>query len=294
MARAMPRPGVPVQLATTTAPAPPGNASLIGKEELEEARAVLNRARDELAPNQWALLDSKLTEAERAFEHFNTVASASGKVALVGRGAEQLSKAGRTVEIIEGIEKLAHAGPALALLILLWPSETAGPEYDHGPDWVPPEESFKAKLREVSKAAQQVRSELAAAHRDAPSGTREQSMLNLPDRDWDEAVKRQARDKSPATKPKPPEVKIPDENWNPEPGQDWDGPCTPKGSGGPGQFRPPRAPKDWVYCRYQCGRYQIEIFDVLGKSGKDCTNRENLERAERLAKRAHRQLGRGL
>jgi hypothetical protein len=51
----------------------------------------------------------------------------------------------------------------LALLMLLWPSETAGPEYDHGPDWLPPEQEFKEKLREVSLAAQQVRSELAAS-----------------------------------------------------------------------------------------------------------------------------------
>src|SRR5947209_5748932 len=64
---------------------PTVDPSFIGQEALEQARAILSEARTELEPRQWELLDGKLTEAERAFERFNRVANASGKVAQVAR-----------------------------------------------------------------------------------------------------------------------------------------------------------------------------------------------------------------
>ncbi len=77
------------------------------------------------------------------------------------------------------------------LLILLWPSETAGPEHDHGPEWLPPEQELKAKLRELSIAAEQVRSEIAAQASPSP----EIAPLAQPN-----ALPREAREKIPEWK----------------------------------------------------------------------------------------------
>lgn len=43
-------------------------SSSIGKADLNEARRLLSEAHNELEPQQWALLDSKLVEAERAWD----------------------------------------------------------------------------------------------------------------------------------------------------------------------------------------------------------------------------------
>jgi hypothetical protein len=157
------RPLVRVQLASdTTAPATPANnrGDFIGKRELAEARATLDEAKTKLDPEQWARLDARLTNAERSFERFQAAAAATGSAPLVLRGVSQLSRAGGAAALFEGAG-IAASTPALALLVLLWPSETADSAHDHGPDWLPPAEDFKAKLRAVSQEAQRVQSELA-------------------------------------------------------------------------------------------------------------------------------------
>jgi len=172
-ARAEPdRPDAPVRLASDTPAKREGNeADSIGKRELEQARATLNEAKAKLAPEKWARLDAKLSEAERSYARFAAVAAMTGEVAQVARGSSQVAKAGRAAELIEGAE-LAAALPALTLLVLLWPSETADSAHDHGPDSASPAEDFKSKLRAVSQEAQRVQSELAhqatAAPRVAP------------------------------------------------------------------------------------------------------------------------------
>jgi len=108
----------------------------------------------------------------------------------------------------------------------------------------------------------------------------------------EEAVRRAGGRKT-APEPRPPHVSVPDETWEPEPGQRWDGPCTWKGSGGPGSSRPENAPPDWVHCRYQCGKYQVELFDILGKSGADCNRPHLFKRAEELAKAFHKRRAKG-
>jgi hypothetical protein len=149
-----------VRLASdTSAKAERNRADFIGKQELEQARATLNEAKAKLAPDKWARLDAKLTEAEQSYARFAAVAAVTGEVPLVARGASQVAKAGRAAELIDGAEMAA--APALVFLVLLWPSETADAEHDHGPDWLPPADDFKAKLRAVSQEAQQVQSELA-------------------------------------------------------------------------------------------------------------------------------------
>ena len=234
--------GTPILLAN----APVDPTARIGQATLERARTLLVEARNELEPGQWKLLESRLTEAERAFERFNRFARANGRVAEVARSAE-VPEAGRTGEV-SAIGKAARAGPLLALLILLWPSETAGPADDHGPGPVNPEEEFKGKLRQLSLAAQQVQSELVSARQDS-------------------AVEA-ARQDGPS---KPNTVEIHDKN------APKDAPCTFEGGGSKEGI------EGWVRCTYVCGRYVVNLYDVWGTSTKACEEPLQLQRARRLA-----------
>jgi hypothetical protein len=156
-------PSVPIQRVSAEAPPAQGNSSVIGKRELLEARELLDRARGELEPQQWALLDTRLREAEQAFQAFSVAATAAGRAAVVARGAETAVEAGRAGEVVEGIARsLPRTGGLLLLLGILWPSETADAAHDHGPDWNPAEQEFKAKLWALAQAGHQVRAELAA------------------------------------------------------------------------------------------------------------------------------------
>jgi len=251
---------IPIELASAASPTA-NNLPVINKATLDEARTLLAQARNELEPPQWELLHNKLSEAEEAFARFNRVATANGKAAQVPRGSEAVAESSRTGEATNGLGSAARVGPLLALLILLWPAETAGPEYDHGPDGLLQEEKFKAKLREVSKAAQQVKSELAASRR-----------------------------KQGSPRPRPPEVTVPFPDWKPGPGERWDGPCFLKGITGPGANLPPNAPPGEIMCTIQCGKYQIKFF-ALGNSGDVCTDPDLLARAQDLATRTHNPRG---
>src|SRR5690242_6229012 len=112
-------------------PAP--ERSWIGKTDLDKARALLSRAREDLEPRQWEQLDRKLTAAERAFEHFSRAARTSGQAAEVARGAEGLAQAGRARTLAEFFPRV---GPLLVGLVLLYPFSTAGSEIDRRPEWV--------------------------------------------------------------------------------------------------------------------------------------------------------------
>jgi hypothetical protein len=140
----------------------------IGKQDLVRAREVVSTIRNELAPHQRELLDRKLVEAERAFERFNRVASASGRTAEIARGPEGSRAAGRGVSTARGVALIRTASYGLALLILLWPAETAGPEHDRSPEWLGPKMELEDKLRELSLAAQQVQAELELAAATSP------------------------------------------------------------------------------------------------------------------------------
>jgi uncharacterized protein DUF6310 len=174
----MPRPHVLV-------PAPPPGPSIllvsapmepvpqgarIGRGELEQARALLSRARDDLQPRQWEMLDRKLTAAERAFERFSSAAKASGQTAEVVRGAEAPAQAGRARTAAGALPRV---GPLLAGLVLLWPSSTAGPEADSRPPWVDAQQEFEARLREVAEASGQLMVELEAQPRAVKESARE-------------------------------------------------------------------------------------------------------------------------
>jgi hypothetical protein len=65
---------------------PTPERSWIGKADLDKARALLSRARQDIEPRPWEQLDRKLTAAERAFERFSRAAKASGQAAEVVRG----------------------------------------------------------------------------------------------------------------------------------------------------------------------------------------------------------------
>jgi len=254
--------GTPVQWAMD--PVNPVGRARIGKDSLVRARTLLSEARNELAPSQWELLENRLAEAERAYEPFAKVAGASGKAAEVERAAKA-PEAGLGAEPSGAGKALARAGPLLALLILLWPAETADRQHDHGPNWISPEEeAFKSALRELSRAARQVEAELVAVH-------------------GGPGVKASQRDRP----PRPNEVGA-NPNW--KSGQPEDSPCEFRGGGGNGLSLPP----GWLRCTYVCGKYLVKLYDVWGESSDACKRPPHLIRAKKEAENFARRKGKGL
>lgn len=149
-------------------PVQPG--AWIGKAELDQARALLARARNDLEPRQWEALEGKLAAAERAFERFSRAAQTSGQATEVMRGAEGIARAGRARTLTE---VLPRVGPLLAVLVLLYPSSTAPAELDRRPEWVDTRREYEACLREVSKASWQLMEELEAQPRAKKAPARE-------------------------------------------------------------------------------------------------------------------------
>jgi hypothetical protein len=156
-------------------PAP--ERSRIGKVDLDQARALLSRARKDLEPRQWESLDRKLTAAERAFERFSRAARTSGQAAEVVREVEGLAQAGRASEAPLA---LSRVGPVLVALVLLWPSSTAGPESDSRPPWVDAQLELEARLRDVSESSRHLMAELEAQPRPAKAPARQPSPQRQP------------------------------------------------------------------------------------------------------------------
>ncbi|MBM7113898.1 hypothetical protein [Archangium primigenium] len=130
----------------------------IAKADLEQARALLLQARNDLEPRQWEALAGKLTAAERAFERFSQATKASGQAAEVVRGAEGIAQASRARAWVEVSPRV---GPLLVFLVLLDPSSTAGPEIDRRPEWVDAQGEYEARLREVAEESRRLMGERA-------------------------------------------------------------------------------------------------------------------------------------
>jgi hypothetical protein len=156
---------------------PTPERSWIGKADLDQARALLSRARKDIEPRQWEELDRKLTAAQRAFERFSRAARTSGQAAEVARGVEGLAQAGRASETSLA---LSRVGPVLVALVLLWPSSTAGPESDSRPPWVDAQREFEARLRDVSESSRQLMAEWEAQPRPAKVPAREPAPQKQP------------------------------------------------------------------------------------------------------------------
>jgi hypothetical protein len=135
---------------------PVRQASRIGKADLEQARALLSRARHDLEPRQWEALDGKLTSAERAFERFSRAAKASGQAAEVARGAEGVAQAGHARTLAEFLPRV---GPLLVGLVLLYPFSTARPEIDRRPEWVDAQREYEARLLDVAEESRRLMEE---------------------------------------------------------------------------------------------------------------------------------------
>lgn len=146
--------------------------SRIGGVDLAQARMLLSRARQDLEPRHWELLDRKLTAAERAFERFSILSRTNRQAAEVERGAKRLAPAGQARTFTGA---LSRVGPFLIGLVLLWPAPTAGPELDRRPPWVDTQREFEARLRDVSEASRQLMAELEAQPRAAKASAREPS-----------------------------------------------------------------------------------------------------------------------
>ena len=150
-----PTPGPRIRLVSSPMEPTP-ERSWIGKADLDKARALLSRARQDIEPRQWEQLNRKLTAAERAFERFSRAAKASGQAAEVVRGAEGVAQAGRARTLAEFLPRV---GPLLVGLVLLYPSSTAGPEIDRRPAWVDAQGEYEARLREVAKESRRLMEE---------------------------------------------------------------------------------------------------------------------------------------
>jgi hypothetical protein len=234
--------------------------SRIRRANLDEARALLSEARTELEPSQWALLDGKLAAAEEAWKRFEALARASGRAAEIGRGAEGLAEAGRVGEASKNIRTLPRIGPLLVLLALLWPSKTAGPEYDEMPPWLDAQLEAEARLRDVAQASEQVRAEIEATRR--TGGKRPKT--------------RQPEFSGPQ------EVEILDEEEQPQGQPPGDPPCIHIETRGSGAFRNVNEPPGEIRCRYKCGRVKFFLW-VWGNSDADCVTPGQLARAQREA-----------
>jgi hypothetical protein len=104
----------------------------------------------------------------------------------------------------------------------------------------------------------------------------------VPERESEEAVKKE----------RPPQPNRVDVNWDwqaPGPKAPRYRPCHLQGQGGPGPFKPEKAPSDWIRCTYVCGRYEVRLYDVRLKKDADgkpmdataiCKEWINLKRAE--------------
>jgi hypothetical protein len=149
------------------------------------------------------------------------------------------------------------------MLALLWPRSTATSEYSELPPWLEAQLEFEATLRDVSTAAQQVRSELEAAH----GGAAEPPEI--------EAARRRSQQgaPTPANGPKQPA------GGDQPPA---DPPCFHKGTTGSGAFRGEKAPPGEMTCWYQCGDLEIQLL-VSGNSGTECEKPINFERAAKKA-----------
>ena len=135
---------------------PTPERSWIGKADLDKARALLSRARQDIEPRQWEQLNRKLTAAERAFERFSRAAKASGQAAEVVRGAEGVAQAGRARTLAEFLPRV---GPLLMGLVLLYPFSTAGPEIDRRPEWVDAQREYEARLLDVAEESRRLMEE---------------------------------------------------------------------------------------------------------------------------------------
>lgn len=93
--------------------------------------------------------------------------------------------------------------------------------------------------------------------------------------------------------PRPPKVEEFKEGWQPTPGEPPWRPCYWSGAGGPAPFKPKGAPDNIVRCTYRCGKYQVVLYDVPGKSENDCLHPDALKRAEKEAKNFHKTSGNG-
>ncbi|OJH40345.1 hypothetical protein [Cystobacter ferrugineus] len=130
--------------------------SRIRKADLDQARALLFRARTDLEPRQWEALDEKLTAAERAFERFSRAAKTIGQAAEVSRGTEGVARAGRARMVAETRPRV---GPLLAVLVLLYPFSTAPAEIDRRPEWVDAQREYEARLLDVAEESRRLMEE---------------------------------------------------------------------------------------------------------------------------------------
>jgi len=227
----------------------------VGKADLDLARTLLEKARPELKREQWELLDGKLRAAERAREHYESLRRDSARRSEAPSPPALGLVGVGAGSAVEGATLL----PLLILLAAMWPSGTAGPEADT-PRWLPAYLDYRTSLRDLSEAATKVRLEVEAS--------------------------RGRRSRAETSAPLPPKVELNEEAWIPADGEPPWRPCIRKGTGGAGASTP-RPQADWLRCEYQCGKYEVRLY-IFSRRSEDCEARRNLDRAEELARGAHR------
>ena len=104
-------------------------------------------------------------------------------------------------------------------------------------------------------------------------------------REQEEASKRTGdRKPSPERPPRPNNVEIYEDDWKRELDEPRYRPCFWKGSGGAAPGNDSTAPLVWIRCTYQCGRYQVRLFDIRARTEAECNKYPHLKRAESEAK----------
>jgi len=83
---------------------------------------------------------------------------------------------------------------------------------------------------------------------------------------------------------RPNEVFINEDDWKPVKGEPRYRPCIWKGTGGGAPGKDSSLPPVWLRCTYQCGRYEVILRDVRGKSEDECNTYSRLKRAESEAR----------
>lgn len=223
----------------------------ISASEIEAAQALLAQARAQLEPEQYALLERELVEAESAFQRYAALARASGEVAEVARGAEALVGARSAAQLAEELGPISRVGPVLVALAVLWPSSSIATQSEELPPKLVAEIDLQAALQRVVRDSRRVGEEIEAARRSQG-----------------------APDSSKAAGPSPGKAGAGRPPGGP--------PCLHIGTRGRGASIPPGAPPAMMTCTYLCGDKQVEV-PVLGNSSLDCLKPEHLREAARKA-----------
>lgn len=130
--------------------------------ELARSKASLTAARDQLTPEQWALLSGKLASAEKALAEYNELVAATGQAAAAEAGAA----AGGEVVAAEGEAAAGAAASVLARMGSIFIALATIKSDDDQSIYASRERRrLEEQLEEVGRAAERVKAGIEEAKR---------------------------------------------------------------------------------------------------------------------------------